>query len=153
MLLEMTTNRPDCRPQALSVRHRGTSRTFVGFYPKFDVLRARMKDPEATKDPVSQVFLHEDEILIDPKPVGSATEPRPAPPRMNPLERLWVVPQSAAQQMPRPVSRCFAAGDTNVGFRPNSVSGDPASDQIARSQRASAKCRSIDSCILHAPGP
>jgi hypothetical protein len=42
-----------------------------------DVLRARMKDPEATKDPVSQAFLREAEVLIDPKPVGSETELRP----------------------------------------------------------------------------
>ena len=45
-----------------------------------DVLRSRMRDPEATKDPESQAFLHEAEMLIDPKPVGSATEPRPASP-------------------------------------------------------------------------
>src|SRR4051794_32993898 len=34
MLSEMTTNRPNCCAKAVSARHRGTLRTFVGFYPR-----------------------------------------------------------------------------------------------------------------------
>jgi Flp pilus assembly protein TadD len=45
-----------------------------------DDLRSRMKDPEAAKDVESQAFLHEAEALIEPKDVGPAPVPRPAPP-------------------------------------------------------------------------
>jgi WD40 repeat protein len=42
-----------------------------------DALRIRMRDPEAAKDQDSQIF-HEAEALIDPKPIGTTTEARPA---------------------------------------------------------------------------
>jgi hypothetical protein len=41
-------------------------------------LRSRMRDPEAAEDLESRVFLHEAEALIDPKPIGTTTEARPA---------------------------------------------------------------------------
>jgi hypothetical protein len=41
-------------------------------------LRTRMRDPEAAKDVESRAFLHEAEALIDPKPIGTTTEARPA---------------------------------------------------------------------------
>jgi hypothetical protein len=87
-------------PKRYPKKHRGSSRTFGGFYPKFDVVWARMKAPDATKALVSQVFLHEAEILIDPKSVGSASEPGPAPHRMNPLSESGWYPSS-------PPSKCL----------------------------------------------
>jgi hypothetical protein len=141
MLPEMTRNRPNCRAQAVSEKASRILGYLWWVLPQVRRCLGPDEGPRCHQGPGIPGLpprgrdTHRSEVRRVRKRAGAGPPPDESP------ERIRVVSQFAAQQMPRPVSRYVAAGDANVGFRPHNGSDVPTSDQIARCQRSSGKCR------------